>query len=249
MTIVKVVDHIHKTVRTNSPAILVATGITGTIATAYLSAKASFTAAEIIRVEEEAGGTAEDARARFKERAGFVWKLYIPAGISGVATIICIVSATRIESRRTAAALTAYSLSERALTEYRDKVVEVFGENKERSIRDKIAEDRIAANPPQATVIVSGVGNVLCCELLTGRYFSSDMETLRKAQNDINAKLLCHDYATLDDLYYMIGLDRTTKSNDIGWSAERQMRMEFTSVLAPDGRPCLAFAYNYTHPV
>jgi len=97
-------------------------------------------------------------------------------------------------------------------------------------------------------VVVTGPGLTLCHESLTGRYFTSDMETLRKAMNDINAKLNTHDYATLDDFYYLVGLAQTSISGDLGWESDKQMDLIFTATLTPDGRPCLVIDYNYTKP-
>lgn len=74
----------------------------------------------------------------------------------------------------------------------------------------------------------------------------SDMETLRRAQNTLNDRLLKHDYATLDDFYHLVGLSNTSSSSEIGWKSNRLMELDFTTTLSSDGRPCLAFDYNYT---
>ena len=232
-----------KLVRTNSPAILAALGVSGTIATAYLTAKASFKSADRIRKAEPQPTTT-------KEKAQLVWRNYIPAGISGAITIGCIVGATGVGNRRTAAAASAYTITERAFTEYREKVVEQIGENKEQKLRDEIAQDRITANPPQSSeIIVTGAGTVLCCEMYTKRYFESDMETLRKAQNDINARVLQDLYVLLSDFYYMIGLPATEQSTKVGWDSDKLMELKFSTALTEDGRPCLTFEYNYVKPI
>ena len=139
------------------------------------------------------------------------------------------------------------AVTERAYSEYRDKVVEELGPRKDQSIRDKVVADQIANNPsPSQDVLVTGPGNVLCCELFTMRYFASDMEKLRRAQNDMNAKLLKHDYATFDDFYYIIGLRPTTTSGNLGWTSDKLMELIFSTALSDDGRPCITFEYNYT---
>ena len=235
---------IQKFVKENSPVILSVVAGVGTIATAYLASKASFKAAEVIRESEHKAGVAEDRKQRVKERTKLVWKLYIPTAISAVGTVGCVVASNRVSLSKTLAAQSAFAVSQQAFAEYRDKVVEQIGDHKATAIRDKVAEDKVLNNPPSA-LIVSGPGNVLCCELYTGRYFTSDMESLKKARNEVNAKALKHDYATLDDLYHILELQRTSVSNDLGWGSERMMELEFTTVMTPDGRPCLAFDYNY----
>lgn len=226
--------------KSNSPAILTALGVSGTITTAYLTGKASYRAAQ--RLSEEPAWLSN------REKAELVWDLYVPAAFSGAFTIGCIVGATRISSKRAAAAYSIVTLSEKAFEEYREKVVEKLGERKEQEVRDEIAQSRVDSHPGGSAIVV-GSGNVLCCELFTMRYFQSDMESLRKAENNINAKLNQHDYATLDDFYYMVGLGFTSDSGSIGWQSDRLMSLDFTTTLTGDGKPCLAFGYNYTRPL
>jgi hypothetical protein len=230
--------------RKNSPAILTAIGVTGTLTTAYLAARASFKAAEIIRVEEENKPPHFDAQTRFKERTKLVWKLYIPAAVTSVATIGCLISATKIGNRKLAASIAAYSLSEKAFVEYKEKVIDQIGARKEQAVRDEIAQDRVNANPPSREIVL-GSGHVLCHEAHTGRYFESDMESLRKAMNDVNAKVLSEMWVTLSDFYYLIGLPRTSESSEFGWKDGKQLALMFTTLLTPDNRPCLSFEYNY----
>jgi len=239
-------------VRTNAkehlPLILsVAAGL-GTISTAYLAADAGYKSAHLIEDVEE-GEVNPDRKQRLIERTRLVWKLYIPTAISAVTTIACVAGSNRVSTNKTIAAQTAFAVSQRVYSEYRDKVIEEYGERKDQSIRDQIAEDRVKATAPDSGLVIAGSGAVLCCELFTGRYFNSDMETLRRAQNDLNKRLLTHDYATFDDFYYDVGLPRTSSSGQIGWKSSKLMEMVFSTVLTEDGRPCLAFEYNYTEPL
>lgn len=237
-----------KTVKSNSPEILTALGVTGVMTTAYLSAKGSFKAAEII-ADEEDGTQHPDRRERFKERAKLVWKCYIPAGISGAVTVLCVVGSNKASGARTAAAVTAYSLAEKQFSDYREKVREQIGKGKEQGIRDDIAQDQIAANNSTEIVLFDPKGAVLCCELYTKRYFRSDMESLRKAQNDLNVILISQIFCALDEFYDLLGLEYTQESTFLGWDSDRLMELEFSTTLSPGGEPCLAFAYNYVKPV
>lgn len=239
-----------KLIKSNSPEILTAVAVSGVVTTSYLTGKASFAAANVIDWHEDNKRTSADPKERFKQRTKLVWKLYIPAGISGVVTVGCIIGSSRANSRRTTAAVTAYSLTEKAFSEYREKVVEQIGKGKEQKIRDEIAQDHISKKPPESQeVIVVGSGHVLCCELFTHRYFRSDMETLRKAQNDINAKIVSDRYVPLDEFYYLVGLSFTTNSGNLGWDSDKLMELQFSTVLTDGGEPCLAFEYNYAKPL
>jgi hypothetical protein len=208
---------------------------------------ATVEAVDLLDEYEELNGISDDPKERLMERTKVVWTLYIPAAVSATSTIICIVSANRVQASKTLAAQTAFTVSQQLYSEYRDKVVEEFGARKDQSIRDSVAQERILKEPPPSPdILVSGPGNVLCCELFTGRYFTSDMETLRRAQNDLNSRLLSQDYATLYDFYYMIGLSATSYSEQLGWKSDKLMDLQFSTVLTDDGRPCLSFDYNYT---
>ncbi len=238
-----------KTLKSNSPEILTALSVSGVVTTSYLVAKASFRASDVIRVDESVGGALRIEKP-LKERTKLVWKLYIPAGISGALTVGCIIGASKANGRRTTAAVTAYSLTERAFSEYKEKVVEQVGKTKEQSIRDEIVQDCVTKNPQGSReVIVVGTGHVLCCELFTNRYFRSDMETLRKAQNDINARIINHPYVTLEEFYDHVGLSYTSNSSNLGWDSDKLMDLVFSTVLGEGGEPCLAFEYNYTKPL
>lgn len=235
-----------KGIKANSPIILsVAAGV-GVLATAYLTGIASYQAAKVIKAKEDVDGTPTDRKQRLKERTKLVWKLYIPAGISTVTTIGAIVGSNRVSSRKTLAATTALAFSERAYSEYRDKIVEEYGARKDQAIRDKVISDQVKSTAPSQEVLVTGPGDILCCELLTMRYFKCDMETLRKSVNNINAKMLTHDYQTLNDFYYMIGLAYTSESGRLGWESSKLMDLSFSTALTEDGRPCITFEYNYT---
>ena len=223
----------------NSPSIMTGAGIAGVVLTAYLSGKASFKLSDDLR---------EDPAVDNKDLIKKALPLYIPAGVSGIITVGCIFGANRVSSKRAAAAYSVLAISERAFDEYKEKVIEKLGENKERALKEEIAQERIDKSPP-GNVIVSGQGSILCCELFTGRYFNSDMETLRKAQNDINAKLVTDLYVPLSEFYYIVGLPNTSNSWNIGWINERHMSLEFITVLSENNVPCLAFEYNYTKPV
>ena len=235
-------------IRENTPAILTAFGATGAVGTAYLSAKAAYESYPIIQKYEAYNGIPDSTREMYIQRGKLVWKLYIPAVVSGTSAVLCIVVATRVGSRRTAAITAAYTLSERALVEYREKVTEVLGENKERKLRDELAQDKVASNPPGPTII-TGDGQVLCYELFTGRYFNSTMQDLQRAENKINSKLIKHDVAAVSDFYDEVGLPYTSYSDEVGWQSDKMLELEFSTVMSEDSRPCIAFGYNYTTPV
>lgn len=245
----KTLNVLQSLLKRNSPVILSSTAITGVITTAYLTGRAAWNSQYKLYAYDPVGGYLTK-REKLQRDFKLLWKDYIPAAASGAVTIGCIIGVTRVTNKRAAVAQAAFIMSERAYSEYRDKVIEEYGERKDQGIRDSIAEDKIRKNPPPTTgVLIMGSGNILCCELHTGRYFASDMESLRKAQNDLNARLIGQDACNLDDFYYLVGLSPTAHSGDLGWNSDKMLELEFTSVLTEDGRPCLAVGYNYTRPL
>lgn len=241
MNLSALLSKLTKTVKSNSPEILTALGVSGVITTAYLVAKASFKSAIALQYADPKQGLKDDVK--------LVWQEYIPAGIAGGLTVCCIIGASKSNAKRTAAAVTAYSLTEKAFAEYKDKVVEEIGKGKEQKIRDEIVQEKVLNKSPGQEVILVGPGHVMCCELFTGRYFRCDMETLRKTQNVINGKINNELYVALDEFYELIGLPNTTNSANLGWNSDKQMELMFSTVLSSAGEPCLAFDYNYTKPL
>ena len=239
------IGRVRRVVDDNSPSILSAMAVSGVITTAYLASRATLKASN--RISEEVDDDLEG-----RERAVEIIKVcapeFVPATASGLVTIGCIVGSNRVSNRRGAAAQAAFVLSERAYHEYRDKVVAEIGEARDAEIRDEIREDRVKASPPQEKVVILH-GTTLCCELYTGRYFMSDIEHLRRKQNELNNTMLKHDRMSLAEWQDMLGLTPTSVADDMGWHADRLMELEFTTVLAEDGRPCLAFDYNYVRPL
>lgn len=235
----------HKVTQTldaNSPAILAGVGASGVVSTAYLSGLATVKAVNTIDVCLDRGGVLTR-----KDRFKLVWRFYIPTAISGTLAISCIIASTKIGAKRAAAAYSLLSVSERSFREYQEKIIEKIGPNKERQARDEIMQDQVRAM--DSSIIVIGSDKVLCYEQHTGRYFESDMVSLRKAVNVINAQILNEDMARLDDFYHEVGLPGTSYSENVGWWNDKLLDLRFSTVLTPDGRPCLAFEYNYVKPI
>lgn len=233
----KYATRLARTFKSNSSSICVGVGVSGVLVTSYFVGKASFIAAKDISEYEELNG-----KLTKKEKIKLVWKNYIPAATSGILTTTLIISGAKLESKKTATAYSLLSISEKAFIEYKDKVVEQIGSKKEQGLRDQIAQDRVTKTN---TVIVSDTGNVLCYEMHTGRYFNSDIESIKKAQNTVNSQMIRSDEATLNDFYYLLGLPQTSYSGMTGWTSDKMLDITFSAVMAEDGRPCIAFEYNY----
>lgn len=225
--------------KARSPEIMSAGAILGLGASCVLSTKATLKAREIIREEEP------ETR---KDALKLVAPTYIPPVVAIAATVALILGANRVNATRVMAATTLYGLSEKSLSDYRAKVVEKLGEKGERDITDEIAQETIAEKPT-SQVFVTNTSDVLFYEPLTGRYFESDMETVRRAQNDLNATLHRDLFASLSDFFDLINLPPTRMSEEMGWNADRQLDLSFSTTISADNRPCIVLDYLHSPTV
>jgi Family of unknown function (DUF6353) len=226
----------------NSPTILSAIAVGGVIATAVLAVRATPKAVKRIQALGDGG----ELEVKKTEIVKETWPLYIPAGLSGMATIACIIGANQIGIRRNAALLAAYTLVDSTFREYKDKVVEQIGKEKEARVGDAIMEDRIRQDPNAKEVIIIAGKDQLCYESLTGRYFRGDIEDIRRAENEINRKIVTSDmYASQNDFYDEIGLPHVDIGDELGWSIDNPIRVIFSSHLNEcTGEPALAVRYE-----
>jgi len=225
----------------HSPEILTGIGIAGMVTTVIFAVKATPKAMQIIEESKS-----DDEQLTAKEVVKLTWKYYIPTAVSGAVSIACIIGSNAKSARKNMALATAYTLSESALKEYQEKVVEFIGEKKERSIRDDIAKDKIIANPVRdREVIITQKGDTLCYEILSGRYFKTDIDKIKKAENHLNKRMLSEMYISLNDLYYELGIPPICIGEYVGWNIdEGYIDLYFTSQLTADNEPCLVINYN-----
>ena len=234
-------------VRKHSPEILTGIGIAGMITTTVLAVKGTPKALRLIEDAEEKKGS----KLTVKETVATTWKCYIPAVVTGGVSVACLVGASSVNLRRNAALTAAYKLSETALTEYRDKVVETIGEKKEKTVREAIAKDKLDKDPVQKKeIIVTGGGTTRCYDMLCGRYFESSREKLERIENMLNRRLLDDMYVSLNEFYNEVGLTDVAAGHELGWHIDQGkgvIELDFSSILDTTGTPCLAVGF-YTPP-
>lgn len=237
----------------HSPEILMGIGIAGVITTTVLAVKATPKALQLI--EEKKDELEVDSLAPV-EVVKTTWKCYIPAAITGVTSIACLIGSHSVNARRNAALATAYKLSETAFSEYREKVVETIGEKKEKTVRDKVSEEQIKKNPISTTeVIITGKGSTLFYDNHSARYFYSDLEKIKRAENKLNKQIVTDPFdggVSLNDFYREIGLPETSVGEHLMWNVNIGLIDIYPSAQMADeeseyeGQPCIVL--NYTIP-
>jgi hypothetical protein len=227
----------------HSPEILTGIGIAGMITTTIMAVRATPKALILIKEKKEENDVDKLTPI---ELIKTTWTCYIPSAITGGLSIICLIGASSVNARRNAALATAYTLSESALKEYQEKVIETIGEKKEQTVRDAIAKDRIDKNPVSSReVIITEKGNTLCYDAISGRYFKSDIDKIKKAENELNRRMRDEMYISLNEFYYEIGLNPIGIGDDLGWDIDHgYIELSFSSQLADEGTPCLVIDYQ-----
>lgn len=244
----KMLDVAKKFATDNSAGIMTGLGITGTVTTAVLAARAGYKSGYDVAMTENAREidpqvSADEVLLEPKTILAMTWKNYIPAAASTVTTVGAVIMANQIGSRRAAAIAAAFKLSEELNGEYKQKIKEKFGAKKEEEVRAELTKERTERTPGAETIIIVGSEAVFLDEL-SGRWFKSDMESVRKAVNDINYKINQEIYASVSDLYELLGLDRTKFSDELGWNGDELLELEYTPVMMNDGRPAIGISFR-----
>ncbi len=231
---------------TNSSTILTWCAVAGTISTAIFTAKSTIKAINVLEDEPyEFFDSGKNNKLNNKDKIKYnikkTWKYFIPPVISGGVTIACILGSNSLNAKKTAVLSSLYSASELALKQYQEKVVEIVGQNKATQIKDEIARDKLKRNPKtDSQVIITGKGETLCFDSLSGRYFKIDIEKLRQVEHNINKRFLTgDDFVTVNELYYELGLDEIELGDGVGWDIDNELHFIFSSDLADDNTPCL----------
>lgn len=241
--IIKVAKTVSHEVSKKSPLILTAMAIGGVGLIVVSTRTATIRALEI---ENEYTGTygIESDELEPKVRFQLTWKCYIPVIFTAGATVACIIFAQSINSKRQAALAGLYSISEASLKKYKEKVKEAVGENKSKKIEDDIAKDTIEEHPVDVNdIIKTGKGNYLFYDAMSGRYFRSDIETIRRIENDINHELISEMWVSLNEVYGKMGLKPIELGENVGWNVDHMIEFQFSSQIAKNGEPCIVIDY------
>ena len=228
-----------------SPEILTGLGIAGMVTTTVLAVRATPKALELI--EQKKKELCEDVITP-TDVVKTAWKPYVPAAVTGAVSIACLVGASSVNARRNAALYSAYKLSETALSEYKEKVVETIGEKKEQVVREKIAKDKVDNNPPTGNNIIICGGETLFYDPISGRYFESSKDKIEKTENELNKQMLqgMFGYITLNEFYDEIGLPQVSLGDDLGWNIDHGM-IDVTltdAKVSEDGKPAIVLDYH-----
>lgn len=238
----------------HSPEILVVTGVVGVVASTVLACKATLKVNEVIEPAKatlekihvaaekgttEAGAiyTMEDA----KKETGIVYlqtgvklaKLYAPAIVLGVFSVTSILASNNILRKRNVALAAAYTAVDTGFKDYRNRVIERFGEalDKELKYDIKVSEVEETTVDENGNEVVTKktvtVANPNTYSTYAKFYddgcigWEKDAEHnlffLKCTQNHANDILKTKGHLFLNEVYDMLGIPRTKAGNIVGW--------------------------------
>lgn len=193
----------------NSSTILTYVGAAGVIGTTITAIQATPKAMQILeQMEEEKGDELTNL-----EKIQVAVPVYIPTIILGASTLACIFGANVLNKRNQASITSAYALLSSSYKEYRDKVLDLYGEEAESLVVEKIAQDNYdKESAPEDN------GGELFYDDYSKRYFRSTVEKVQRAEYEINRDLIMMDYATINDFYKYLDLPPIDGGDKLGWT-------------------------------
>lgn len=230
-----------------SPQVLFGVGVIGVVATTVLASRATLKLDSVLngiedtkqKIRESEGivlkdGKTYDAEAQRHDlivtnTRGVVQvaKLYAPTVIVGVLSIGCLTGAHVVLSRRNVALTAAYAGLERAYNGYRDRVREQYGEETELALHHgttTVRETVQDTNGPKVVEkkVVDGTRSMYA------RFFDElnknwnrqpeyNLIFLRCQQQYANDMLKSRGHVFLNEVYDMLGMDRTKAGAVVGW--------------------------------
>lgn len=206
--------------KSNSSSILTGFAITGVITTGIFAGKAS------IKAEKVLEGLSEEELDR-KEKLKRVAPIFMPAIISGAATIFCICATHSIDAQKQMALMSAYSLSEHAMKSMED----AMSDKKLKQVKETIFENDVKKNPPREEQIYdTGKGKTKFRDGIFGGDFYADIEYVKSVFNKYNKMLNDGDIVYVNDLRWDLGLPQTEMGSILGWDCGQLDEM-LTSVM------------------
>ena len=245
------VNRVALKVKKHSPEILLVVGVVGMIGTVVSASIASTKLSEIItevkdtfeKIEETTKNadisdyTEEDAKNDKRivcTKAGVkLVKLYGPSVLLGTVSIICILSSNHILRERNVALAAAYTTVDRGFKEYRERVIDRFGEEVDKELKYNIRKEKVEETETDENGKEKKVKKTVDVADINGyspyaKFFDESCDgwtkdaefnlmTVRRVQNFANEKLHTQGHMFLNEVYDMLGIDRTRDGNIVGW--------------------------------
>jgi hypothetical protein len=226
----------------HSPVILFATGVVGVVAAAVMASKATLKLEEVIeeskddlyraetlykaeRIDYNEKDYQRDVAIIYTRRVVSISKLYAPAVTVGLFSIAALTGSHYILTKRNVALISAYATLDKAFTEYRGRVIEDLGEKADEKYRhdpdNRLPSSRKAANDTSEEIVLRSPSGY-------ARFFDETCQDwdkipeynllfLRAKQNYCNDQLRSRGHIFLNEVYDMLGMERSREGSVVGW--------------------------------
>lgn len=191
----------------NASTILTVVGGVGVVTTTVLAVKA--TPKALLMLEDAKQEKGEELTKL--EKVQVAAPAYIPTVISGAATLGCIFGANILNKRQQAGLMSAYALLDNSYKEYKAKVEELYGENSNQQIQDKIAKDKYEE-------VEIKNDEILFYDEYSKQYFKSNLVKVAQAEYNVNRNIHMRGWAELNEFYEDLGIDNYEQYSALGWS-------------------------------
>jgi hypothetical protein len=231
----------------NAPTILTCIGSAGVVLTAVLTAKAVPKATELLKEAEIKKG---EELTKF-ETVLAATPAYVPAVVTGAASIACIFGANVLNTRKQASLMSAYALLDNSFKEYKKHAEELYGEDASAQIRREIAKDYYDSEDRGTED-----DTILFFDNQSMRYFESTMEDVVRAEYLLNRELNMFSYVCLNQFYDLLKIPTVEGGDELGWSAYDMSAMYWNpwidfnheKVVMDDGLECYIISFR-TEPI
>ena len=196
-------------VKRNASTILTCMGGVGVVSTSVMAVKATPKALEILELAEKEKG---ESLTRL-EKVKVAGPTYIPSFVMGTATIACIFGANALNKQQQAALVSAYALLDSSYKEYKTKVKELYGEEGYENVQNEIAKDKYDEKD-----LLDVGGEVLFYDEYSGRFFTSTLNKVQRAEYELNRDLVMQDAVELNRFYDYLGLPGIEGGDELGWA-------------------------------
>lgn len=236
-----------------SPEILTAAGVIGTVGSTVLACKATLKVEDILdeakkksnlinavhdgEIEVDAEYTDKDySKDLIVNRTQTVVKLiklYGPAISLGILSITAILGGQHILRKRNVAVMAAYKLCEESFTNYRSRVKDELGEDKDRQfyygMTEETVKDKAKSTDGKTKTVTKKVEKApdhLYSQY--ARFFDEanvnwdkspeqNMYFIKMVQNQMNDKLKARGHVFLNEVYDALGFERSEAGQLVGW--------------------------------
>lgn len=226
----------------HSPTIMFVAGVAGVVGTIYLTARATLKLEEIVSDTKDDLAIAADISERENETEGAVAgrkavvygqafiklaKLYAPAATCGAVSIALLTRSHVVLTNRNTGLLAAYAAIDKGFKEYRKRVIAELGEEKDTEFRYGL-QDRDIIEETKNGPVVKRTRDVVPNASIYAQWFDDSNRNwtnrqeknyffLRQAQNYANDRLQARGHIFLNEVYDLLGMERTQAGQVVGW--------------------------------